>query len=228
MQPSVRCFPRKGSPHVSVAAAGAMESIGAAGSHLDSGSGCNSSSIAPSAAAAAANAAAEGGQAVMAPWSGVACLEAAADVNHDSSLAEREQQAALAMPAAGAPRTQFQEGRRSEPSDAAASMHSAKRNQQAGQASAEAIAAHVQRQAGRGSELVKEADKHPRGEYHAGQLGQAAAAQAGGGVEHLRAAEKQLNKISWWLELTKGSAAAGKGSKADQQVRFQQHCCFPF
>ena len=46
-------------------------------------------------------------------------------------------------------------------------------------------------------------------------------------MEHLRAAEKQLNKVSWWLELTTGRVAPGKGSKADQQVCWQQHCCFP-
>ncbi len=144
----------------------------------------------------------------MASCPGVACSEAAADVNDDSSLAEGKQRAAPAMSAAGAPCTRYPEG--------AASMPSAKGDQRAGPAVPEADAAYTQRQAGTGLEGVREAD-------HAGQRGQAAAAeaqhQAGGGVEHLREAEKRLNKVSWWLELTKGRVAAGKGSKADQQVR---------
>ena len=227
-RPPVRWFPRKATPHVSVAAAGVMDDTGAADSHSNSGCGLNSSSIVSNAAAAAAITAAEHSQDVMASRPGIACREAAADVNRDSSLAEVEQQAAPAMPAAGAPHTGSQ--------DAAASVPHAKGNQQTGQAFPEADAAHVQRQAGRGLGMVREAAKHSRGEHCAGQLGQAAADQAqhqaGGGVEHLREAEKHLNKVSWWLGLTKGRVAAGKGSRADQQVRppaallLPIHTCF--
>ena len=193
-----------------------MDSTGAADSHLNSRCGLNSSSIAASsAAAAAAAAAAEHSQAIVSSHPGVTCLEAAADVKHDSSSAEVEQQAAPAMPTADAPHKRVQ--------DAAASMPAAKGTQQAGWALSQANASLVQSQAGKRFGKVREADKHPRDEHDAGQHGQAAAAQtqhqAGGGVENLREAEKQLNKVSWWLELTKGRDAAGKGSTADQQVR---------